>query len=135
MDDIISVTFYDKDTGAILYTLNTNDIDSLDTLYTGPYIIGDWYVGEYYIDTKTKRPLERPHMPCETLQEVSVPCGEHTHIKGIPEGATCTLNGDTFTMDDSGVLEYMSSIPFKDTLHIELFPYVPVDITVEVRAD
>lgn len=129
----VYLTEYAQDTGEIVGCYACPD-QGLPYIELGPVVTGQYDGALYYYDLKARTIKPRPQMSLSTKGPLSVPVGQSLYIKGIPTGASCSIAGETFTMDPTGALDWSSTVPIKDTLHIELFPYIPVDIEVEVTA-
>jgi len=67
------------------------------------------------------------------VTEIVVSDGEHATLTGLPDPCTVNVNGPTGYQSvtvTGGTLQFSATIPGAYTLHVEAFPFIPMEFTV-----
>ena len=83
-----------------------------------------------YFNYAAQQVEERPIFPIVVNKStIAADSTEEAIISNIPRGTVCTHDGDTYTVDD-GLIEFTADHVGDYTFTFELFPYLPMTITV-----
>lgn len=129
----VEFTTYSPLTGEFLSNYSV-PADSMNAYANMHFVTGTHDPETTYLDERNKKVKTRPVMNVKPANDIEAKVNQTFSITGIPRGALCSIAGDEFTMDGSGVLEYSSTVPLEDFLTIRCFPYRPVDIKVVITA-
>lgn len=76
----------------------------------------------------------RPEMGA-SAESLSITVGEDVVLIDVPEGVIISIeDGDSFTMDDSGIFEFPTDFADTYKISLELFPFKPMTFEVIVNA-
>jgi hypothetical protein len=124
LDDYVSATHYDPNTGKILGQRTGFYRDILSEPYS--YILGEGDSHTQYVDT-TNALLTiraRPHMEAHPDKTTITADGEDTMtLSSLPISCTVTIGGTVYTVPD-GVLEWSTLMPGEYPITISAFPYL-----------
>lgn len=127
----VDFTEYDPSTGELIavYSVPEEDLPVYSDI---PQIEGRLDGAAQYYDLRTGEISNRPLMPLSLKERsVSMTTTETLRIRGIPIGTSFTVGTLSGRIDD-GSLDFASPIPLRTTLSLTNFPYVPVEIELEV---
>lgn len=107
-----TVTFYNPDTGRIIFQYTGTRLDTMDELHPGDLRVDGIHSGNthYILDGE---PTERPTSPVSRTDLT---------LLDVPEGSTLWINGESY--DAEGTVELEFPLPGTYSLRVECFPFL-----------
>lgn len=118
--------------GSILWSMHTNvPFESVTQQGTEIYIFGAYDGATQYYDMVNLVILNRPIATIAADKLTMTADGvDKVTITGIPNPATCSEGLNSVSVTD-GTLEYTTDTPGQHVLTFTMFPYKPVEVTLD----